>query len=144
MTALYPVLFVAGPCLAILSLGICLLLYKTMKAEYRRELSRIHETLDDLMRKSEKSDNAAASLRAQVCALEEQLRISSGAPVKSWNNINRRTQALRRLRAGEKPQVIAAELGMSRGEVDLLYRVHRVVVNSYESPEETSTNLASA
>jgi hypothetical protein len=47
-------------------------------------------------------------------------RISSGI------NMSKRIQAIRMLRRGENSASIAAALGMSRREVEILIRVHRM------------------
>jgi hydroxypyruvate isomerase len=45
-------------------------------------------------------------------------------------NLSRRSQALRLRRKGESPQKIAETLDMPRQEVDLLLKVHEIVLNS--------------
>ena len=51
---------------------------------------------------------------------------SSTSRVSSGINMSKRIQAIRMLRRGENSDHIAAALGMSRREVDLLIRVHRM------------------
>jgi DNA-binding NarL/FixJ family response regulator len=52
-----------------------------------------------------------------------------GAP-KSCMNLTRRSQALRLRRKGESPQRIAEALGVPLQEVDLLIKVHEIVLNN--------------
>jgi hypothetical protein len=52
-----------------------------------------------------------------------------GAP-KSCMNLTRRSQALRLRRKGESPQRIAETLGVPLQEVDLLIKVHEIVLNN--------------
>lgn len=52
-----------------------------------------------------------------------------GTP-KPGMNLSRRSQALRLRRKGESPQKIAETLDMPRQEVDLLLKVHEIVLNN--------------
>ena len=45
-------------------------------------------------------------------------------------NLSKRSQALRMYRRGDPPDRIATELGVSRQEVDLLLKVHRIVIKN--------------
>jgi TolA-binding protein len=88
-------------------------------------------------------DSAEASItriQAQVSELEDNIQLLSGAPAQSWTNINRRTQALRMIRGGDKSSRIAAELSMSRGEVELIRRVHDLTVTGYDQPAGATKN----
>jgi hypothetical protein len=42
-------------------------------------------------------------------------------------NLNRRTQAIRLLRRGERPEQVSAMLGMPPPEAELLLKVHRIL-----------------
>jgi len=55
--------------------------------------------------------------------------VSLGGAVKPGLNLNKRAQALRMHRRGDPPEEIAAKLAISRQEVDLLLKVHRIVMN---------------
>ncbi len=49
-------------------------------------------------------------------------------PARSGLNLSSRSQILRLHRRGDSPEQIAAELGMPRNEVELLLRVHEIMV----------------
>jgi len=49
---------------------------------------------------------------------------------KQGMNLTRRSQALRMHRLGQSPENIAAALGISRREVDLLLKVHQAVLET--------------
>jgi hypothetical protein len=51
-----------------------------------------------------------------------------GLPARGALNLSRRSQALRLARRGDSPERIAAELGVPRQEVELLLKVHRIVL----------------
>ena len=55
--------------------------------------------------------------------------VSSDGIPKPGLNLNRRSQALRMHRRGEASEQIAANLGVPRQEVDLLLKIHRIVMN---------------
>jgi cell division protein FtsB len=77
-------------------------------------------------------------LRETVDALAAQLRdlqshpyapAPAGVP-RSGFNLSKRSQALRLHRRGEAPEQIAASLELPRQEVDLLLKVHRIVIQN--------------
>ena len=55
-------------------------------------------------------------------------------PTRSGFNLSKRSQAIRMSRRGETPGQIAAALKLPRGEVDLLLKVHRIVVSLPAAP----------
>jgi hypothetical protein len=79
-----------------------------------------------------------ATLRTTVDALAAQVHdLQSHPPValapglpKPGLNLNKRSQALRMHRRGEAADQIAAALELPRQEVDLLIKVHRVVLST--------------
>jgi len=83
-------------------------------------------------------DNASTcDLRAQVQQLNERLRdaeeragiaVAPQSP-KASLNLNKRTQVLRMSRRGERAENIAAMLSLPRREVELLLKIHGLVLN---------------
>jgi len=73
---------------------------------------------------------AVANLSQEVRDLRQQppAGVPGGIP-RAGLNLSRRSQALRMHRRGEPPEQIASVLGISRQEVDLLIKVHRIVMN---------------
>lgn len=84
----------------------------------------------------ESCQGALGQLRASVVDLESQiadLRREAAVipPVpRPGFNLNKRSQALRLYRHGVTPRDIAAELGIPISEVDLLLKVHRIVIRN--------------
>ncbi len=72
---------------------------------------------------------AVESLSEEVRELRQNPSATAlgGAP-KPGLNLSKRSQALRMHRRGEPPEQIAAALGVSRQEIDLLLKVHRIVM----------------
>ena len=68
------------------------------------------------------------SLAREVRELERRPEFS-GDTAKAGMNISKRTQVLRLHRRGESPQAIAASLGLRRREVELLVKIHSMVMN---------------
>ena len=75
--------------------------------------------------------NGWTSLTAQVRELERQpaVTLTPGLP-KPGMNVVKRSQALRMHRRGDRPEQIAAALDLPRQEVDLLLKVHSIVISS--------------
>lgn len=95
-----------------------------------------------------------ARLRAEMCGREQQWAAEAGelrralqglsqeleqerkaaldraAGPRESMNLSKRSQALRMHRLGQSPENIAAALGVSRREVDLLLKVHRTVLET--------------
>ena len=138
MNSTFIFLQIAGPYLAAAAgIGVCVFLFLNGKAGVRRSQRQTELALAEIRQSVKMAEESVAGLRADLQAAEEQFRISAGAPGKSWSNINRRTQALRMLRGGEKPRRIASELGMSAGEVDLILKVNSIASNTFH-PENQS------
>ena len=51
-------------------------------------------------------------------------------PAQSGLNLNKRSQTLQMHRRGETPERIAAALSLPRNEVDLLLKVHAIMISS--------------
>lgn len=87
--------------------------------------------------REEASEAAMADLRRTIESLEarmEEVRLQA-APVsqiapRAGLNLGRRSQALRMHRRGDSADQIAAALEIPRQEVDLLLKVHRIVISS--------------
>lgn len=73
-------------------------------------------------------------LEALAAGVREKPRYVSAEPLpgapRSGMNLSRRSQALRLKRSGETPQKIAETLDMPRQEVELLLKVHEIVLNN--------------
>lgn len=73
-------------------------------------------------------------LEAMAAGVRETPRYVAAEPLpaapRSGMNLSRRSQALRLRRKGETPQKIAEALDMPRQEVELLLKVHEIVLNN--------------
>lgn len=70
------------------------------------------------------------ALAVQVQEAQQQARQMAPALPRPGLNLTRRSQALRMHRRGESTDQIAASLEIPRQEVDLLLKVHRIVIGS--------------
>lgn len=86
---------------------------------------------------------SAHDLKIQLHELNERLRDAeerAGVPIapptpKASLNLSKRTQVLRMSRRGERPENIAASLSLPRREVELLLKIHGLILNgSSETP----------
>jgi len=88
---------------------------------------------------SEARAEELSRLERRIVQLEQELEeerknaLARAAPPGQSMNLSKRSQALRMHRLGEPPDRIAQMLGLSRGEVDLLLKVHRAVLESVEA-----------
>jgi len=115
-----------------LGLGFCLYLFLTLKCEIRR--------LEKRNRAGEKAAaeaaEAAAAVRVALDGIRAELRemqeqtgmLVAPAPAKSGLNLSKRGQVLQMHRRGQAPQQIAASLGLPLTEIDLLIKVHQIVL----------------
>jgi hypothetical protein len=126
------ILIAGGPYAAVcVAMAVFMRLHNRFTMESARGVETASQRAESAERRMQAAEAALAQIQSQVADLEEQALLSSGALAKSWTNINRRTQAVRMLRAGDKPSQVAAELSMSRAEVELIRRVQSLT--SHES-----------
>ena len=91
------------------------------KRQMRREARRNRQALDELAMRLQLRSAAA-------CTPPPELRheTEAPAPARPGANLNWRVQALRLLRRGQDVAHVAAVLGVSRKEIELLIRVHQL------------------
>jgi hypothetical protein len=113
----------------------CLALFVTLKRE-------LQQWRGAAARHQKEAKAALEDLRIQLTALETRLRESeertallvAPAPPRSGLNLSKRSQALRLHRSGEPPESIAAALQLSVREVELLLKVHQLVLEQIDQP----------
>ena len=113
-------------------LGLSLYLFITVKAEISALVrGRRHDQAD-----VHGLRNALEETRRTIQGLESDLRdverqtgmLVTPAPSRSGLNLSKRTQVLRRHRAGEDSAKIGSSLGLPRAEVDLLIKVQGILL----------------
>jgi hypothetical protein len=115
--------------LASLAVGVCALLTahklfhaaKKITEAVRAECAAIVETAQ--------SQCNAVALELQTVRSQPPSEIVPGVP-KPGMNLTRRSHALRLHRKGSSPEHIAATVEVPRQEVDLLLKVHEIVLNN--------------
>jgi len=117
-------------CYALLAIvmSLCLYLYmavqrqiQTVEAHAGREQ---HKLEAELLRMEQELNGVKAELREMAAGMTA---AAQPRPAVSGMNMNRRTQALRMARRGDRPDQIAAALQLPGSEVNLLLKVHRAV-----------------
>jgi hypothetical protein len=101
---------------------VCLCVFLALKGEIRKLRSRM----------------ANQDLNVQMEGMNSRLRdaeeragmLVAPAPIRSGLNLNKRSQVIRMSRRGERADAIAASLSLPRRQVDLLLKVHGMVLNS--------------
>ncbi len=128
MTAVLPLALLCGLALGAVALSFLVLLRA-------RTLILSAEKSADTARRE--SDAALDALRERLEGLTGQLNdlrrepaVAAGAP-RPGLNLSKRSQALRMHRRGDPPEQIAASLEIPLQELDLLVKVHRIVMSSF-------------
>ena len=110
---------------------------------FEKEVHRLKSRLS----RRQAGDNASTrDLKIELQQLNERLRDAeerAGIPLtppspKANLNLNKRTQVLRMSRRGERSENIAAALSLPRREVELLLKIHSLVVNGAGDKVATS------
>jgi len=118
--------------LAAMGILLCLYLFVTLKYEirivFRRHLAE-QQRVGDLEARLGEARLAMERLESDLREVERQTgMLVAPPPTRSGLNLSRRTQVLRMHRSGQDSAAIAAALSLPRAEVDLLVKVHRIVV----------------
>jgi len=95
---------------------------KTLETETARLSAELMELKGQIL-ELEQSDNSLASGTA-----------AQGSPAATGNSVNNtlRSKVLKMHRLGQSPDRIAGALRVPKGEVDLLVKVHKIVMRPYE------------
>ena len=116
-------------------LGLCLYLFVTLKCDIRAQEKRAkagESALADAVAAIRISLDQA---RAEVRELQEQTgMLVPPSPTQSGLNLSKRGQALQMYRRGQAPQQIAASLSLPVSEIDLLIKVHQIVLEQVAQP----------
>jgi len=131
MTALSVFLLAMPGALLAAAVLVGLYLFAHLKAEMRRQQKRWEADREEWTRQLAAAQQALEELREGLREAEERAGVLvAPTPPASGMNLNKRTQALRMSRRGEKPEQIAAALGLPQKEVELLVKVHRIVLGA--------------
>ena len=114
---LLPILALAPYAAVALAIGVTLILFFSLKAEFYRTARRERRRIDEALARLQEAQSMPVEAVPAVPA--------------SGINLNRRVQALRLLRKGEDVSRIAAILGVPRSEVELLVRVQNYVAERH-------------
>ena len=99
-------------------------LFRAARAQSTAGLSECHSAIQAL------SESVDTLTRGQQ-EMERRIAMAAAAgPPKPALNLTRRSQALRMYRRGDPPEQIASMLDVPRQEVDLLIKVHRIVMSN--------------
>jgi hypothetical protein len=90
---------------------------RTVREEHESALAAMRQSLDDLT-------SQVHDIRIQPAAPP------AAGPPRAALNLSKRSQALRMHRRGETPQKIAAALEIPRQELELLLKVHSIVMSN--------------
>ena len=128
MTPMLPLALLCGVALAAVALS-CLVLLRARTLVLAAERSALtarqeNEAAMDALRER------LEGLSGQINELRREPALAAGAP-RPGLNLSKRSQALRMHRRGDPPEQIAASLEIPLQELDLLVKVHRIVMSSF-------------
>lgn len=131
MTAALPLALLCGLSLASAALSLVALVRARFMAgaaerRARAQTGQLDETVQAVQRTLESLSEEVRTLRLYSAAASP-----DGGTSKPGLNLSKRSQALRMHRRGDPPDQIASTLAVSRQEVDLLLKVHRIVMTRF-------------
>ena len=117
--------------LVVISLGLCMFLFFSAKREIRRLQLRVKQQNMLLQEAYDRMEFAVEQLKTKFEELEGKAgEMVPPPPAQSGMNLNKRTQAARMFRRGERSEQIAAALSLPRNEVALLLKIHQASMAS--------------
>lgn len=106
-----------------------LYLFATLKIENRRRETRAAQKEQQLAAVMQELQGAIEALRFDLRTVEDQTgMLTAPRPPRSGMNIGSRTRAVKMQRHGQTAAQIATELRLPLKEVELLLKVHQIVV----------------
>ncbi|HEY7392070.1 MAG TPA: hypothetical protein VH640_26365 [Bryobacteraceae bacterium] len=131
--------------LALSALGVSWFAFVYAKSLVQAASRRSGELQSEMERTVQATKAGLEALTAEVQDLERQpaVTMAPGNP-RPGLNLTNRSQALRLHRRGEPAEKIAGILAIPKQEVDLLLKVHRIVLNTMEVGERPSGLRAAA
>jgi len=119
--------------LLVCGLGVCLGLLHRMKRDIRQTKTRAREATEGL---SKALENATGELQDLRTAFTEHAAPAAAPVILQRINVTKRSQALAMYRRGEPAASAAGALGIPRNELELLFKVQRLL----EKPAERTPN----
>ena len=111
-------------------LGLCLYLFSSLKGELRAQDKRRQEGQAAVTEAVAAIRSALEEVRTEVREMQEQTgMLVAPAPTKSGLNLTKRGQVLQMYRRGQAPEQIASSLGLPISEIELLIKVHHIVLD---------------
>ena len=110
-------------------LSLCLYLFFTLKCEIRVQQKRTRQGETALAEAVAAVRAALDEARAEVQEMKEHTgMLVPPAPARSGLNLSKRGQVLQMYRRGQAPEQIAASLSLPLTEIELLIKVHQIVL----------------
>ena len=116
-----------------LGLSFCLYLFLMLKREIRTLQKRAQARERALTEGLAAMRAVLDGVRGQVRDIQEQTgMLVAPAPAQSGLNLSKRGQVLQMHRRGQAPEQIAASLGLPLTEINLLIKVHQIVLQQVD------------
>ncbi len=145
MMTMNPVADLAAYLLSISGVGLAAFLFLQLKRAQQETQARWNKRQQLLLTELGQLRGLVQDLRERADEAERRAEIGNGPSIPSTGlNLSRRTQALRLFRRGERPEQVAATLGMPLGEVELLKKVQRILALDGTAPTFTAQTAGTA
>jgi hypothetical protein len=127
------ILHPAAPFVALTAgIAMCICLFATLKREIQGVGRKASEQARDLSGTLASSRTAIQEITTRLDEAEQRAGVLvAPAPPKSGLNLSKRSQVLRMYRHGEAPEKIASLMALPRNEVDLLLKVHFLMMDQF-------------
>jgi hypothetical protein len=102
---------------------------KALVRNAERQTTAGRQECEAILESLRESQNSLATELREIRQQQTPMAVAS-APPKPGLNLTKRSQALRMHRRGDRPDRIAASLDIPLQEVDLLLKVHRIVITN--------------
>ncbi len=117
--------------LLVAGMGACVYLFSTFKHDLRTAEKRWAKRFETALAEAGSLRAELEEARERMHETEENARLLvAPQPALSGLNLGKRSQAIRMFRRGEKADQIAAALRLPTREVELLIKVHRIVLSA--------------
>jgi hypothetical protein len=117
-----------------------LVLFLGINQRVRKLGARMHPRAADMEKEAARISNAMSELNSRISILEKEDRQLGSTELATGLNSTLRGKVLKMHRLGQPADRISEVLRVPRGEVDLLVKVHAIVMRTYQDADRLEQN----
>ncbi len=111
-------------------------LFLKMLGRIQRLEAQIGRTSEEVKAEAASLSKAVATLKGEMDKAAEAAEVAPAVPLSPGGNATMRAKVLKMHRLGQSVDQISSTLRLSRGEVLLLLKVHRIVLRTFEADQK--------